>query len=446
MNAGEFRGFGKNIILTIGRQLATMIVALTISIFIARYLGREGNGVYSIVILLPTVLANILSFGIAPSNVYHVASKQISLSSSFFNSLLIFLLSTVLGGGIGYYLVKFQGDALFPNIDRGLLYLSLLYFPILSFNNIFNCFFQAIQNFKLFNLSLLIPNLFTLLFTSTVMLLGYGLQEVIIAHISAQFLGSLLIFFLLWKEIKIQALSISLAVIKKTLSYGFKSHLSNILTLINYRADLYLVNLFINPAAVGIYTVGVQLVERLWMLSQVTSSVVLPKLSEKSLDNQEMIKITPFIVRWIGMITILGALTILAASPIAIPLLYGKEFSGAVSIIYYLMPGIVATAIGRILSNDIAARGKPELNFYTAIFTVTLNLSLNFLLIESLGIIGCAIATSSAYIMNLIIKIVIYLKVSNTKLIGLIKYNELDNFILKKIKAKKRSLAKDISA
>ncbi|WP_269851929.1 oligosaccharide flippase family protein [Methanosarcina horonobensis] len=49
---------------------------------------------------------------------------------------------------------------------------------------------------------------------------------------------------------------------KECLGYGWKAHLSNILAFVNYRADLFLVNFFLTPAATGIYLIAVQIAEK----------------------------------------------------------------------------------------------------------------------------------------------------------------------------------------
>lgn len=60
------------------------------------------------------------------------------------------------------------------------------------------------------------------------------------------------------------------------MGYSFKSHLSNIVTLLNYRSSLFILGFFTSPSLVGIYTVGLQLVGKLWLPSQAVSTIFLP--------------------------------------------------------------------------------------------------------------------------------------------------------------------------
>src|SRR5690606_7561315 len=62
----------------------------------------------------------------------------------------------------------------------------------------------------------------------------------------------------------------------RQLQHGWRSHASNDLARINYRADLFLVNLLLSTAGAGVYVIASQLAERIWMLSQSPSVVSLP--------------------------------------------------------------------------------------------------------------------------------------------------------------------------
>ena len=90
------------------------------------------------------------------------------------------------------------------------------------------------------------------------------------------------------------------------------------------------------------------------------------------------------------------------------------------------------------MANDIAARGKPELNFYASLIVVSINISMNVFLIPKFGMIGAAIATSSAYSVNFLIKIGIYKSISQCNWFQIFMPNSYDlrlfKFLMQKIK------------
>jgi O-antigen/teichoic acid export membrane protein len=194
--------------------------------------------------------------------------------------------------------------------------------------------------------------------------------------------------------------------------YGWKAHMSNILAFVNYRADLFLVNFFLTPAATGIYVIAVMIAEQLWILSNVVSTVILPRLSELHEEENKRRILTPMIARWILFVSLIGAIIMaLVASPL-ISLLYGSEYKPVYIALVWLLPGIILGSMSRVLANDIAARGKPELNFYASILVVSANVILNIILIPRMGIKGAAIATTTAYSMNAIVKLWMYGRLS----------------------------------
>lgn len=83
-----------------------------------------------------------------------------------------------------------------------------------------------------------------------------------------------------------------------------------------------------------------------------------------------------------------------------------------------LLPGIALLAVEKILSNDIAARGKPEINMYVSIFNVIFSTILNVFLIPMYGATGAAIATSISYSLSFIIKAVFFKRVTGEALIS----------------------------
>jgi O-antigen/teichoic acid export membrane protein len=199
------------------------------------------------------------------------------------------------------------------------------------------------------------------------------------------------------------------------IGYGWKAHLSNMLTIVNYRADILLLNLFLTPAATGVYLVAVQIGERLWILSQAVSTVLLPRLSELHEDEDQRRYLTPLVTRLILLASVIGSLVLVLFAPIVINVLVGHEYAGAVGALFWLLPGITLGGAARVLANDLAARGRPELNMYAAIVVVIINLIGNILLIPKLGINGAAIATTCAYAINAIIKVALYARLSGVR-------------------------------
>jgi O-antigen/teichoic acid export membrane protein len=249
-----------------------------------------------------------------------------------------------------------------------------------------------------------------LVFVALLTLIGnQNLALLITAQLVAAGLVCILTLISLRPIIKADSASVSSNVpIKQTLSYGWKAHLSNILAFINYKADVFLANFFLGPAAVGVYVIAVTLAEKLWLMSQAVSTVLLPRLAQLNTDEAKRKELTPLITRWVLLATLIAALMLASLAHWLIIWIFGANYASALIPLWILLPGIVFLAGSRVLANDIAARGRAELNLYGSIIVVAINVMGNFLLIPAYGLAGAAASTTLAYSVDLIIRLWMY--------------------------------------
>jgi O-antigen/teichoic acid export membrane protein len=411
--ADALRGLGlaslfKNSSTTLGRQLAAGLLQLGTVIVIARVYGAKANGAYAVALLLPTMLSTFLNFGVGPANVFFLGSKQYHPRAVFRTSLQLNVAFSIVGMSAGAALIALKGEKLFPGVPTLMLWLALLTFPLSLAQTFVSSVFQGLQKFREFNISLLAQPLITFLIVLCLSLAGlHNFGWLLIAYTVG--VASTLVITCLFLRSMVQVEgAIEAYGWRKALSYGYRAHLSNILAFANYKIDIFLVNLLVNPAAAGVYVVAVQMSERLWLLSQAVSTVALPRLSQMEEEESARRVITPLLARFVLASTALAALVVSAVAMPLIILLFGPEFRGAAWVLIVLMPGIVAGSGARILANDIAARGKPELNMHMSMLTLLINVVGNLLLIPAFGMRGAALATTIAYVVNLSLRIYMY--------------------------------------
>lgn len=310
------RGLSRNIGATFGRQVFAAILNLLTVVLIARVYGPEGNGAFAVALLLPTMLASFLNLGVAPANVYFLGSNQVSVRDLLRANARIFLWLGTLGSLLGAGLLIWNASGIFPGISALILWFALAIFPISLFNSYLHSVFQGLQQFKPYNLLAILQPLLLLLLVAGLTLLG---NRELAFLVGAQFVSQLAVLGLTVRWLKpvlgprrdAQPTS---EIAKRTLSYGWKAHLSNILAFVNYKADVFLVNLFMGPAAVGVYVIAVAMSEKLWLMSQAVSTVLLPRLSQLSADEQKRKTLTPLIARWVLLATLIAALTLAAVA------------------------------------------------------------------------------------------------------------------------------------
>jgi O-antigen/teichoic acid export membrane protein len=202
-------------------------------------------------------------------------------------------------------------------------------------------------------------------------------------------------------------------VMRHTLSFGLKGYTGNLLQFFNYRLDVFLVNYYLGPVDVGIYSVSVRLAELLWQVPNAVSFVILPKAA--ATHETVMNKFTPRVLAITLAITILGALGLAIIGIPLIRLIYSSAFDQAYGPLLYLLPGVVLLGGSKVLTNEIAGRGYPHYNAINAGLALLLTISLDILLVPSFGPTGAAIASSLAYSFIFVLSVGFFLFVRSKK-------------------------------
>ncbi|MBU8771497.1 flippase [Cytobacillus oceanisediminis] len=434
--------FIKNTVMTLTRQISGILLGLLASIIIARSLGPEGNGLYQLIVLLPTTLMTLLNFGVGTSSVYYVGQNKYEIKDIIKTNTASGIVLSLVSIIIGFVTVMFFSDKFFEGVPQDYLYIILMIMPLLMLNEFYLVIFQGVQDFKSYNSLALLRQLAALLsLVLFIFLLQIGLVGTVIAFTVGVITQFTVTLFLFKKSLKTNLLAgkISRDYFKDSFSFGFKAHFSNVLSFINYRADIYLISMFLNPAAVGLYGVAVSIAERLWIVSQSISSVLYPVISSSN-DIESKNKLTSIISRNVLFFSILAGIVFYFVSDLIFRILFGAAYDESSDILKMLLPGIILFSVDRILSNDLAGRGKPELNMYTSIFTVVSNIILNFVLIPKIGIAGAAVSTSVTYSLSTIIKIVLYKRETGVAYSKLVLLQKEDMVLFKQLinKAVKR--------
>lgn len=414
------RLLGRNITLTLARQLLTIALNLALAIFLARSLGADGNGLYALAILLSTFLAAFLSLGIEAANVYYVGRGEVSVSTALRATLALWAGLSALGLAMTGVIVSVWGSAWFPGVPRSYLLLATGIFPLTLLRQVITSLFQARQDFHTYNRLLLAPAIATLALSVLFLAaFGWGVPGALLATALGSAAGITIAARGLRPHLRVEGQRAqgesARSYIWKCLGYGWRAHLSNVLAFVNYRADMLLLNIFLAPAAAGIYVVAVQVAERLWVPSQVVSAVLLPRLSELHDRDEQRRTLTPLITRWILLAAIVSALFFATVTPLFVRIVFGQQYAAAGVALLWLLPGVALGAAARVLANDIAARGRPELNMYAALCVVSINIVGNVLLIPRYGINGAAMATSIAYTVNAVITQAMYARLSGNR-------------------------------
>lgn len=400
----------------VGVTLITKVLGLCLSIvnaaIIARWLGPEGKGMLALALLVPGMLGLFLSGGIGVANVYFAGSRRLDVITLTANSLGFAILATILGFGIIIGLATGGWlEAIVPGVPIWILIIAILAFPTGLLKGFFSSILQGLQRIFTLNLIDLSQGILTLSLTILFVIgLKLSLLGALVAPLASGFLSIIVLGMLLRREGGLLTPRLKYSAIRTMLSFGLKGHIGNMLQFFNYRLDIFILNGFLGPANVGIYTVSVRLAELLWYLPDAVGFVIFPKAA--SSRPEDMNAFTPRVFHITLGLTALGALGLALFGRPAINLVFSSVFIGAYVPMLVLLPGVVLLGGAKVLTNEIAGRGYPHYNSLNSGLALILTVILDLVLIPRYGLLGAALASSIAYAAIFLTAIGFYLTVS----------------------------------
>lgn len=396
---------GGNAVRTFVAQIIGSLLGIATSLLLSRTLGKTGVGTYAAALLLPNMLVTLLEFGITYANVYHIGRGDVGPREVMRANVRLWALISAIGLTIAGVVIWFEGVRWFPGIPLPMLAIAALAFPPALGQLYSLSILQGRQDFKRFNYLTRTVQATTLVLSAVFLLVfRLNVMAVLVAYVLGQVLALTITLVVSRPHLIAEEASKShedwWVYGRQAVDYGWRQHLSAVISFVNVRVGLFFVNLFLAPAAAGIYYVAIQFGESMWIISKVISTVLLPRLAELHNEEQTRLQLTPLITRLVFNFTALAAIIVALVIEPVVVFGWGKDFAQVAVVLWWLLPGIVMWSATRIIAYDFSARGRPEFNSYMAGIVAVINLGLSIVLIPKIGLVGAAVSTTVAYTAN----------------------------------------------
>ena len=412
-----------NDVFRVGFSNVLMIVlGLGTSIITARYIGPEGNGIIAALLVYPSLFMSIGSLGIRQSTTYFLG-KGIYTETEIKQAITqIWMLSTVFSVLASFFLIRY-----FSQIGDNLLLVSLALLPIpFSLFNTYNSgIFLGKNDIKTFNKINWIPSLIVFLGT-LVLVVGVGLD--VAGAMLAAIGGPLFIaIILLFKNKFIQDFSLKFdwKIIKTMLSLGVVYAISLLIINLNYKVDIILLDNLSTPYEMGIYSKGSAITQYLWQIPMLFSTIVFARSAVSTNDQMFSYKVAQ-LLRVSFIFILIASIILFLFSELIITGMYGEAFRGSISVLNYLLPGVLVLTIFKVMNVDLAGKGKPWISMKAMIPALILNILLNFLMIPKYGSNGAALASTISYTFAGIVFLFFYSKEAEITVNEIITYRKTD--------------------
>ncbi|MEX0801421.1 MAG: flippase [Dehalococcoidia bacterium] len=409
--AEDSRGFLFNVNLVFLSQIAIYGFAFGLRIVLARGLGDDGLGAYSLFFLAVIVASGVANLGIGLGNIYFLSKGTHSLPALLATTLTVLVVTSAMAGAFVGAWGLIGDPELFVSGRAFWLYAGAV--PATVAYVLLTSFLHGSSRFVALSVVAVSQGCSGLLMAGGLALAGeLDVFTALVAWIVSFALADVLALVLIGlRNIDVPAvLRPSWPVLRDQVRYGAQGQIANMATLFNYRLDQFLVAAFVSRAAVGHYTVAVGLGESVWWISSAVAMVLLPRLTGMDADRAR--RLTPLICRNTVLVSIAAAALLMAASPFLIRILFGSDFTAATLPLILLMPGVIAASATRVLGSYLFSQGRVIYNTYATFIALGVTLGLDFLLIPPLEVEGAAIASSVAYVAALVATLYWYRLVS----------------------------------
>jgi O-antigen/teichoic acid export membrane protein len=363
-----------------------------LSILTARWLGPQGNGLFTLATIYGTIGTTLMSGGVA-AVAHEISNKGSDTRSAAAN---VGLLSLAIG-----FLPVLLVLAAWPFLQAHgwwwLLPVALAQ-PAALLSAVLVGVFLGSDDIRRLNYAYVGPWATTLiLFIALTSIFGRTVQAALAAWALGQMTAAVYTLWLCrryWQPLALA--SISMSRLKRLVSFGSQAGVANLIGFLNYRADALMVELLLGQRELGIYAVAVRMAEGLWFFSQAIMTASYARIG--ALSDEESARLTARGMR--HSMFIIGSIAVallVAASPL-LRFFYGDAYRGAVAPFRWLVPGIAFYGLASVLSAYYTnRRGHPHIPMLIALSSMVINLGSCLALIPLLGLSGAAIASTIGY-------------------------------------------------
>jgi O-antigen/teichoic acid export membrane protein len=401
---GPREGLKRDAAVAVTTGLAIQAVLVVTGPLLARMLGPDGRGYLAALILWPLVITQLGNLGIPSALTYSIARDssasralaRLGLSFALPQALLLVAFQAL------WLLLILHGD---PHQVRVAGWLTLALVPAMLAQQYGLALLQGHLRLRLFNGLRLLP--WSLYALGVALLFAVGEDSIvpIVAVLLTAFLIS-------GSTCLISGLRFSRGEGTPTVgrrflvSFGLRGLLSSLSAVDVLRPDQVVLALFLSPAALGLYVVGLAFTNLPYFVAKSVGLITFPWVAsqpEKGEARRTMWSLL-WLTTGIALVLVAG---LCASAHWLVPFFFGGEFSDAVTVTYIVLPGTVFLSARRVLSEGLKGRGYPLTGTLGELLSLAWAAVALAVFVPLWGIQGAAVALSSSYVVSLLLLVVL---------------------------------------
>ena len=360
-------------------RVFSVLISLVQSVIVARYLGASLQGVNSYITSITNIGAIVITFGMHQA--YPYFRKKYGKEAVFNEYMSLIMLLYLVYISIAAVFMLFKPVSIEVRV-------AVLLIPVFGYSKIvaYICLIERpnLRNFWWTMVGLLDVVYVFLLMKFTERSFIYAVSILLFAEL----LKSVVYTIALKPKITISKNMAKLAY--ELVKYGFFPMMALLMTTLNYKVDVLMLKQYsyISSAMIGVYSLGIQMAERIIMIPDTLKGVLVSRLSKGS-DEHEVASVCR-LAFWASGVTCLAFLIL---GKFVIQILYGSEYEGAYMPLMICSFGTIAISYFKLSAQYNIVNKKQILNVEMLSIAVLTDVILNLLFIPIWGINGAALAT-----------------------------------------------------
>lgn len=370
-------------------------VGFLTSIFIARKLGPEGNGIYRTALLWSMTIVAFGGMGIEKAVSFYTG-KDSENAGNYYSTALCML--TVWAIPIYLLSLFFIPVALSnqPESTVRLVKIGLILIFIQFIGNLPFWILQGMGKFKKWNIIRSAYNVSWLV----IVLFGTFLRSVDVKYYLYTYLILMFLFDIWWTISLFKSIKFTFKFQKKyilpLLMFGLPSLLTQIPQQLSVRFDQLLMSSVTTSAILGTYAVAVTWGDVITPLINSIAQYIFPRILKQS-DSKVQFETTAKFLSFTITVSFALFLAVAIITPYLLPIVYGVTFKQAVIPAIIILFANVFRQFSTVASESIRGMGKPKVPMIAEIFGLVVTLIILIPTISKAPLIGASIASVCGY-------------------------------------------------
>ena len=390
------RKTGKNVVeILLFRGLSTPL-ALFLVILQSRFLEAEGRGTFVLAVLTVSIFSRLLSqLGVAVAN--RMGHKEWDEPRELhLLALRAFGLAVILGVVGGVLIVGI--GAVTPSVGAATAAVAAVGLVPNVVWQTASGILLGLNRIRAWNYVQLASPLLTVVGTLILVVgLHGGVRAGLAAWTCAHVLTAVIALVLtrdVWRPFRFDGLvdKVSQALVRLALTMGALQ----VVALIGYRIELFVLQAVDGVRAVGVYSIAEQTAESMWLIAAAIATAITAAVVRGS-EGEAVALVKKSLARSV-LYTVAAAGAVAVVAPFIIPAVLGGNFGDATTPLLLLMPGAVAYAPVQILVVYLSVRrGRAGLSLAAGVASMLVTLAAAVPLVIAFGASGAAAASATGY-------------------------------------------------